>query len=136
MSAVFQCDLCGKLDATAEPSDEFCNSCDDRLYEYDLKARSDADKALEEQYGFAVKNQVRIINLIRYLLDGHREGCIKMFGTQGVEMMEEAVKSTLGTAVQRIQPQHLLPLAGMSAVDGGLLELAAPALGITAGRWS
>ncbi|MCZ6599738.1 MAG: hypothetical protein O7A07_02745 [Acidobacteria bacterium] len=50
--------------------------------------------------------------------------------------MEEAVKSTLGTVAQRIQPQHLLPLEGMSAVDGGLLELAAPALGITAGRWS
>jgi Tfp pilus assembly PilM family ATPase len=50
--------------------------------------------------------------------------------------MEDAVKSTLGTTAERIHPQRLLPLEGMAAADPGLLELAAPALGITAGRWS
>jgi len=50
--------------------------------------------------------------------------------------LDEAVKATLGTVPQRVEPQRLLPLEGMAAVDAGLLELAAPALGITAGRWS
>ena len=91
MSAIFRCDLCKRVDASLDINTEHCSSCSEFIRYIKLAEAAKVGKTLEAKYGSAIRNRVHVLGLMQWLLDEVPDEFMENFGTQGLDMLREAL---------------------------------------------
>ena len=90
---VKRCNLCKCVeDMYSEDDVEYCYPCASLINTMRLDAERKIRATLKDQYDEVVTNSAGVLRLLKYLYTEHPEQFTKEFGTQGLTMLEQALK--------------------------------------------